>query len=228
MDPVTASLLGSVGSTVLGGLFGSSSAKKANKAAAREAERNRAFQREAMQNQYQWQAADLEKAGLNRILALGGSLGIPGGAQAPVMSESGEAVKGVSSAVEAMLAKETVNNIKQDTKLKKDTAYNQYMQGNAAIEQKHLAMAQQKLTAASARKMNYEGDILKPDAIINSGPAGISARALERAMGAAGNVTSYRGSTSKSQSKSDVTSRSNNTNNSTSRSEVHTYRHKGD
>ena len=57
-DVITAGLLG-FGGSLMSGLFGQSSADAAM-----------AFQREAMQNRYQWTMQDLRKAGLNPMLAI--------------------------------------------------------------------------------------------------------------------------------------------------------------
>lgn len=122
MDPATLSLIGSVGSSLVGGLFGSSSAKKANKAAAAEAAANREFQERMARNAHTYEAADLEQAGLNRILSLGNGASTPGGAMAAVVSEAGDAAKMSSSALEAARTAAELNNIKADTELKKTSS----------------------------------------------------------------------------------------------------------
>jgi len=91
--PISSSayVLSQIGGSILGGLFGRSSAKKQNKAAREEAARNRAFQERMSSTAYQRSAKDLEAAGLNRILALGSPAATPGGSQAPVVGELNEA-----------------------------------------------------------------------------------------------------------------------------------------
>ena len=60
----------------------------------RESRRNRAFQKEMFINKYQFAAKDLEKAGLNRMLALGEPGGVPSGSAigitAPQMGATGQ------------------------------------------------------------------------------------------------------------------------------------------
>lgn len=84
-------MLGSIVSAgvgeLVGGLFGSSSAKKQNKAAIAAAERANAFTREQMQSRHQWEVADLKKAGLNPVLSAGAAPSMGGSAQAPVVGE---------------------------------------------------------------------------------------------------------------------------------------------
>lgn len=90
-DVITAGLLG-FGGSLMSGLFGQSSADAAM-----------AFQREAMQNRYQWTMQDLRKAGLNPMLAIGGMTGsgIPSGATAR-MDNPGAAAVQSAAAVKAM------------------------------------------------------------------------------------------------------------------------------
>lgn len=73
MSNVPWSVAGDIGGTVISGLFGSSEARK-----------NRAFQERMAKNAHQYAAQDLEKAGLNRILALGSPAATPAGATASI------------------------------------------------------------------------------------------------------------------------------------------------
>lgn len=96
MDPITTSALISAGSSILGGLFGSSDNKKAAKAQAEADERNAALQREFAQNAIQWKVADAEKAGIHKLYALGAQTN-PGMAsymspQLPVSNPMGNAI----------------------------------------------------------------------------------------------------------------------------------------
>lgn len=63
----------SAGASLLGGLFGKSSADKAADLNAQMAERNIAMQREFAQNGIQWKAEDAKKAGIHPLYAMGAS-----------------------------------------------------------------------------------------------------------------------------------------------------------
>lgn len=75
------------GSTILGGLLGSSSAKEQNKAAANESQQQRDFQERMSSTAHQREVNDLRAAGLNPILSAHGGASSPGGAMAPVVNE---------------------------------------------------------------------------------------------------------------------------------------------
>lgn len=84
--------IGTIGSSILGGLFGQSGASKQNKAQAREAQKNRDWQERMSDTAHQREIKDLEAAGLNPILSGTGGSGAstPGGAQANVVNEMSE------------------------------------------------------------------------------------------------------------------------------------------
>lgn len=97
------SILGLVGGLVGAGLS-IRGAKRQNEMAAQIAERQMQFQREVMQNRYQWQVDDLRKAGLNPILATGLSAGMASGASYQPENEYSGAAAGIISAIGKALA----------------------------------------------------------------------------------------------------------------------------
>lgn len=91
-------LLGTLGSAIplvgplLGGIFSRNSAKRQNQQQMAMAREQMAFQERMSSTAYQRAAKDLEKAGLNRILALGSPASSPGGAQAQIVNEGQPAI----------------------------------------------------------------------------------------------------------------------------------------
>lgn len=83
--------------TVAGGLLGKSSAQQQAKMSMAEAQRNRDFQERMSSTAYQRSAADLEKAGLNRVLALGSPASSPGGTVASFPDMAGAVSSGAQA-----------------------------------------------------------------------------------------------------------------------------------
>ena len=105
MGAVTAA----VASTALEGFFN-----------AREARKSRAFTRQQMQNKHQWQVADLEAAGLNRILSANmnpsigssaqASISRPQFAEAQVLKQTAKKTSAEASAAEAEADRQQLAN----------------------------------------------------------------------------------------------------------------------
>lgn len=95
----------------LGTFFGQREANEANERIARE---NRAFQERMSNTAYQRAADDLEKAGLNRILALGSPASSPSGSTATMQNAIGA---GVNSALGAKRLQEDIRTMQASRKL---------------------------------------------------------------------------------------------------------------
>lgn len=88
-----------LGGSLISSAFGLFGANKQNKAARAEAATNREFQERLSSTAYQRAAKDMEKAGLNRILAAKqGGASTPGGNMAPVVNEMAQAASNTQAA----------------------------------------------------------------------------------------------------------------------------------
>nr|UXQ88102.1 MAG: DNA pilot protein [Microvirus sp.] len=108
------------GINFLGGLFGSSSARDINRQQIALSREQMQFQERMSNTAYQRSAADLEKAGLNRILALGNSASTPSGSQPPSLKVPGDRIQAgignaVNSAMQLTKQKAEIANINQST-----------------------------------------------------------------------------------------------------------------
>lgn len=146
---------------IIGAFAGYKGQKEANKMNYRIAQEQMAFQERMSNTAYQRAAADLEKAGLNRILSLGSPASSPGGATATMQSEGGEALKGALAMAdlkmrkqEAKNAKETENVLREQTQLLqaqsssamaqlyRENMYNQWLDGELTGTHKNGLNAQ--------------------------------------------------------------------------------------
>lgn len=137
---------GAIGGSLIGGIAGAFGARQQNKAAARLAREQMRFQERMRDTQYQAAAKDLEKAGLNRILALGGPAASPSGAMPPVVNEMAGAQDSVNSALAQKFTKEERKILRaQEDKLRAET-HASTQRANTDIEtQRNLKVANQKL-----------------------------------------------------------------------------------
>lgn len=110
MDPLSAIIGG--GASLLGGIFSARSARKQNQMLAAQAAKQMAFQERMSNTAYQRAATDLEKAGLNRVLALGKPASSPGGAMAQQVNEGQQAI---NTALSVRRASAEIKNINANT-----------------------------------------------------------------------------------------------------------------
>jgi hypothetical protein len=105
--PAIGAALVSGAGQLLGGILGSRGQRKANENNLRIAREQMAFQERMSSTAYQRSTKDLEKAGLNRILAIGGPSSTPGGASAVMQNAAAPMAEGVKGATSSALAAAT-------------------------------------------------------------------------------------------------------------------------
>lgn len=156
------------GASLIGGMMASDSQESANNANLEQARANNALQLESAKNKYQWTVEDMEKAGLNPMLAYSqGAQGIGGLSQADIKPVTGMA-EGVGSAGQAfnkMIANQQVRaqteNIQADSRNKDATTAN--IAANTVLQLKLADKAEQdRLTgAASAAQSQSQVELNK-------------------------------------------------------------------
>jgi len=147
------SLVGGIVPSLIGGLFASNSAKKQNQAQIALAREQMAFQERMSSTAYQRAATDLEKAGLNRVLALGNSASTPGGAMPQLVNEG---QPGINSALAIARQMADIKNIEANTEktgadtknVQQDTA-NKWASSFKILEEIDLLQQQGKLAAVN-------------------------------------------------------------------------------
>ena len=155
MSAAALGLIGA-GSRLLGGLIGRSGVKSQNEANRLMAREQMKFQERMSSTAYQRSAADLEKAGLNRILALGSPATTPSGSTAVMQNASAPLAAAVADApnsAQAVIAKrEAIKQTKQHTKNLKG--------------QEDLIHAQTEAAMAAAMQANSASNLTMADAVI--------------------------------------------------------------
>lgn len=143
------------------------SAEEQNKQSAKEAQKNREFQERMSNSAYQRAAADLEAAGLNRVLALGSPASTPSGAQAPVAAADLGSV--VSTGIQAASAKQAISQSEAQTALLSEQEKTEGLRQELTRQQAEQARTQAISNAQTARKTSLEadrGEVLNP--IVNA------------------------------------------------------------
>lgn len=152
----------------LGTFFGQSSANQVNRDIARD---QMAFQERMSNTSYQRAMRDMEKAGLNPILAYNqGGASTPPGASTQVQNALGA---GVSSALAGARLKADLQNIRQDTFMKRALK-------DKAISEQELAFNSAQNVAVQNKLLQAQVPGAQAEAAIDSSMYGKAIRAVDR------------------------------------------------
>lgn len=160
---------------IIGGLISSRGQTSANQANLQIARENRAWQERMSSTAYQRSAADLKAAGLNRILALGGSASTPGGNIATMVNEEAAKGQGVSkathSALDAKIKTETLHLMNSQAAQLDNSAANQDSQAQLNNRMRELQDTVQKEMTERIKEISSRVGINNENVIIQKAEA---------------------------------------------------------
>lgn len=141
---------GLIGAAAIGAVSSAIGARSQNQAAKAAAQKQMDFQKETLQNQYQWGMADMRKAGLNPILAYKqGGAGSAGGSSYSPVNVGAAAATGAGAGATSAMSFKRYNLEKmltaQNIRTLEEQAYKNLSDGNLSRQLRRNAMEQNDL-----------------------------------------------------------------------------------
>ncbi len=162
---VWGAIAAAVAPAIIGGVFSAFGASKQNTAAEAAADKQMAFQKETLQNQYQWGMADMKKAGLNPIIAYKqGGAGSAGGSSYSPVNVGAAATAGGTAGLNSGVA---AQRIQLETNLNKATLGNIHEDTNKKFSEQRLNQSTRNLTEQNLRNAKIKAMAMRQMIEIN-------------------------------------------------------------
>lgn len=162
-------VVGSVGSSLIGGLMGERGQEEANANSAEQAEINRQWQERMSNTAYQRAVADMKAAGLNPMLAYSqGGASTPAGAMSVYKNEKAELARNFAAVPQNAAALAQVDNIQASAEKSRAEADLATAQAAEARERTPTYSEQILLTRATIRKLEAEIPKIQADTDLSS------------------------------------------------------------
>lgn len=168
--------IGSIGASLIGGLFGMEGQESANEANASMAQKQMDFQERMYKNRHTYEVADLRNAGLNPILSANSAASAPMGAQAVMQNTQEQLGQGISNSGRVMA---DIMLARNSAKLAGEKAKTEQTQQKLNKAQEDMARIAAVMTGVNAQKAASELPGKQAEAVIMSGPKGVFFKSMD-------------------------------------------------